>query len=107
MCITEKDLTLDKIKDLSDDKLIKIANVFESRGDWEIKRNFDEPLDIYEVLVDGGEGVYIKIVQFLFDKNFGFEPENFIRYFEYYDDDFIESSPSCDEWAIIMSIINE
>lgn len=107
MCVSEKDLTLDKIKELSDDKLIKIANVFELRDDWQIRRVFDEPLDIYEVLSDGGDGVYIRVVQFLFDKDFGLEPENFIRYFEHHDDDFIESSPSCDEWAIIMSIINE
>jgi hypothetical protein len=107
MCINEKDLTLEKIRGLSDDKLIKIANVFEVRDDWQIRPTFDESLDIYEVLADGGNGVYIRVVQFLFDKNFGLEPENFIRYFEYYDDDFIESSPTCDDWVIIMGIINE
>jgi len=107
MCISEKDLTLDKIKGLTDEKMIKIANVFEVREDWQIKRDFNQPMDIYEVLADGGDGVYVRIVQFLFGEYFGLEPENFIRYFEYHDDNFIESSPTCDEWAIIMSIINE
>ena len=107
MCVSEKDLTLNKIKGLTDEKLIKISNLFDIRTDWEVKRNFDEPMDIYEVIADGGEGVYVRVVQFLFDENFGLEPENFIRYFEYHDDDFIESSPTCREWTIIMQIIND
>lgn len=107
MCISEKDLTLDKIKGLTDEKLIKIANVFDLRTDWQIKRNFDDGMDIYEVLADGGEGVYIKIIQFLFSKDFGLEPDNFIRYFEFDDDNFVESTPTCAEWAIIMTIINK
>jgi hypothetical protein len=74
MCVSEKDLTLDKIKGLTDEKLIKISNLFDIRTDWEVKRNFDEPMDIYEVIADGGEGVYVRVVQFLFDENFGLEP---------------------------------
>ena len=106
MCVSEKDLTLDKIKGLTDEKLIQIANVFDVRSDWEVKRDFNQPMDIYEVLADGGDGVYVKIVQFLFSEDFALDPENYIRYFEYHDDEFIESTPTCAEWAIIMTIIN-
>ncbi len=107
MCINENELTLDKIAGLTDEKLIKISNLFEIRTDWQVRRNFDETLNIYEVVADGGEGVYVQVVQFLFDESFGLEPENFIRYFQYVDDNFIESSPTCREWAVIMEIIND
>jgi len=96
-------LTSEMIKNLSDEKLIRIANVLNQHEDWQVSKKYTEDQEVYETLVDGGEGQYIAIVQFLFG-DYGLEPEDFIRHF---DEDFIESSPTCDEWVLIMEIINE
>jgi hypothetical protein len=96
-------LTSEMIKNLSDDKLIRIANILDPHNDWQVNKIHDEDLEIYEVVVDGGEGQYIAIVQFLFG-GYGLEPEYMIRHF---DADFNESSPTCDEWVLIIKIINE
>ncbi len=96
-------LTSEMIKNLSDEKLIRIANILDPHDDWQVSRKNTEDQEIYETLVDGGEGQYIAIVQFLFG-DYGLEPEYMIRHF---DSDFNESSPTCDEWVLIMEIINE
>jgi hypothetical protein len=96
-------LTSEMIKNLSDEKLIRIANVLNQHEDWQVSKKYTEDQEVYETLVDGGEGQYIAIVQFLFG-DYGLEPEYMIRHF---DEDFIESSPTCDEWVLIMEIINE
>jgi len=97
------DLNSEMIKNLSDDKLIRIANILDPHNDWQVSRIDDGDQELYETLVDGGEGQYIAIVQFLFG-DYGLEPEHMIRHFDY---DFEESSPTCDEWVLIMEIIKE
>jgi hypothetical protein len=97
------DLTREMIKNLSDDKLIRIANILDPHDDWEVSKKYTEEQEIYETVVDGGDGQYIAIVQFLFG-DYGLDPQYFIRHF---DADFMEGSPTCDEWALIMEIINE
>jgi hypothetical protein len=97
------DLTREKIKSLSNEKIIKIANILEKRDDWQINRQYADEQEIYETVIDGGEGQYVAIIQFLFG-DYGLDPEYFIRHF---DENFKESSPTCDEWALIMEIINE
>jgi hypothetical protein len=99
----DMNLTREKIKNLSDEKLIRIANVLNPHNEWQVNKKYTEEQEVYETVVDGGEGQYIAIVQFLFG-DYGLEPEYLIRHF---DEDFIESSPTCDEWALIMEIINE
>jgi hypothetical protein len=96
-------LTSKMIKNLSDDKLIRIANILDPHDNWQVGRIDDGDQEIYEVVVDGGDGQYIAIVQFLFG-DYGLEPEYMIRHF---DADFNETSPTCDEWVLIMEIINE
>jgi hypothetical protein len=96
-------LTSEMIKNLSDEKLIKIANVLDPHEDWQVSKKYTETQEIYETLVDGGEDQYIAVVQFLYG-DYGLEPEYMIRHF---DADFKESSPTCDEWVLIMEIINE
>ena len=59
-------LTSEMIKNLSDEKLIRIANVLDPHNDWQVSKKYSEEQEIYETLVDGGEGQYIAIVQFLF-----------------------------------------
>ena len=96
-------LTREMIKILSDEKLIRIANVLNPHENWQVSRKYTETQEIYETLVDNGEDQYIAVVQFLFG-DYGLEPEYMIRHF---DVDFEESSPTCDEWVLIMEIINE
>jgi hypothetical protein len=96
-------LTRDMIKNLSDDKLIRIANILDRYDDWQVSKKYTDEQEIYETVVDRGDGQYIAIVQFLFG-DYGLEPQYFIRHF---DADFAEGSPTCDEWALIMEIINE
>lgn len=96
-------LTRGMIKGLSDDKLIRIANILDPHEDWQVSKKYAEEQEIYETLVDGGDGQYIAIVQFFFG-DYVLEPQYFIRHF---DVDFQEGSPTCDEWALIMEIINE
>jgi len=96
-------LTREMIKNLSDEKLIRIANLLDPHEDWQVSKQYTEEQEIYETVVDGGEGQYVAIVQFLFG-DYGLEPEYLIRHF---DADFQEGSPTCDEWVIIMQIISE
>ena len=97
------DLTREMIEGLSDEKLIRIANVLEERDDWQVSKKYTEEQEIYEVVADEGDGQYVAIVQFLFG-DYGLDPEYMIRHF---DADFMEGSPTCDEWVTIMEIINE
>lgn len=97
------ELTREMIKNLSDDKLIRIANVLDPHDGWLISKKYVDDEELYEALVDGGEGKYIAIVQFLFG-DYGLDSEYFIRHF---DSDFTETGPTCDEWVLIMEIINE
>ena len=96
-------LTREMIKNISDDKLIRIANILDPHEDWQVSKKYTEDQEVYETLVDGGDGQYIAIVQFLFG-DYGLESEYLIRHF---DADFQESSPTCDEWVLITEIINE
>lgn len=96
-------LTGEMIKNLSDEKLIRIANILDPHDGWQVSKKYEEDQEVYETHVDGGNGQYIAIVQFLFG-DYGLEPEYLIRHF---DADFAESSPTCDEWALIMEVINE
>ena len=96
-------LTREMIKNISDDKLIRIANILDQHEDWQVSKKYTEDQEVYETIVDGGDGQYIAVVQFLFG-DYGLDPEYLIRHF---DADFQESSPTCDEWVLITEIINE
>lgn len=96
-------LTREMIKNISDDKLIRIANILDPHEGWQVSKKYTEDQEVYETLVDGGDGQYIAVVQFLFG-DYGLDPEYLIRHF---DADFQESSPTCDEWVLITEIINE
>lgn len=96
--------TREDLKNLTDAKLLAIANVLQLRDDWVVSKKFTEEQQIYEVLADGETvGKYEAVVQILFGDQYEMDDITFnIRHFDY---DWEESSPTEDEMIAIAKII--
>lgn len=100
--------TREDLKNLTDEQMIQIANVLEPREDWQVSKKFTDEQHVYEVVVDGGEGQYIAIVQILWGEEYDTESGDMDRRYliRHFDADFMESGVSDDELNIINNLID-